>query len=134
MRTAKSAQPGDYVEVHLLKKIYEGTLLEKPEDEKGILLLKLESGYNIGLNKKDILKINLVKKAVEKNYKSEIKADASKPNIAMIITGGTIAARLNPKKGGVDWLDTPESLFQFYPEIFEKVNVVKVVIPFMKAF
>ena len=133
MRTAKSAQPGDYVEVHLLKKIYEGTLLENPEDEKGILLLKLESGYNIGLNKKDILKINLVKKAVEKNYKSEIKADASKPNIAMIITGGTIAARLNPKKGGVDWLDTPESLFQFYPEIFEKVNVVKLEIPFMKA-
>ena len=51
----------------------------------------------------------------------------------MIITGGTIAARLNPKKGGVDWLDTPENLFKFYPGIFEKVNVVKVEVPFMKA-
>ena len=51
----------------------------------------------------------------------------------MIITGGTISARLNPRKGGVDWLDTPESLFRFYPEIFEKVNILKIEVPFMKA-
>ncbi|MFH1889944.1 MAG: Glu-tRNA(Gln) amidotransferase subunit GatD, partial [Nanoarchaeota archaeon] len=54
-------------------------------------------------------------------------------NVAMIITGGTIAARLNPRKGGVDWLDNPESLFKFYPEIFNLVNVSKVEVPFMKA-
>jgi len=133
IKQSEKAEPGDYVEVHLIKKIYEGVLLENSEDEKGILLLKLESGYNVGLNKKDILKINIVKKAVEKDDKSEIRGDVSKSNIAIIITGGTISARLNPKKGGVDWLDSPESLFKFYPELFEKVNVVKLEIPFMKA-
>ena len=128
-----NAKPGDRVSVLMIKKEYRGTLLETPQDEKGIILLKLDSGYNIGINKKDSLEVKLLKKGGDVEEKFELKRDNGKPNIAMIITGGTIAARLNPKKGGVDWLDTPESLFKFYPELFEKVNVVKVEIPFMKA-
>ena len=128
-----NARPGDYVEIHLTKLIYEGTLLEIPEEEKGVVLLKLDSGYNIGFNKKDVLKIVVIKKFKEKEEKIEIKKPAEKPNIAMIITGGTIAARLNPKKGGVDWLTNPDMLFKFYPSLFEKVNVSKIEIPFMKA-
>ncbi|MCK5150082.1 Glu-tRNA(Gln) amidotransferase subunit GatD [Candidatus Pacearchaeota archaeon] len=128
-----NAHPGDYVEVHLTKVIYEGILLESPESEKAIVLLKLGSGYNIGFNKKDVLEIKVLKRGKSEKEIVELKKDSSKPNIAMIITGGTIAARLNPKKGGVDWLDTPESLFKFYPELFEKVNVAKVEVPFMKA-
>ncbi|MBU2053300.1 MAG: Glu-tRNA(Gln) amidotransferase subunit GatD [Nanoarchaeota archaeon] len=139
--------PGDIVEIHLVKVTYKGVLLESPES--GIVLLKLDSGYNIGFNKKDILGIEVVEKYVEEEALpglsqrgtkpqtaecgDKIKKDASKPNIAMIITGGTIAARLNPRKGGVDWLDTPESLFKFYPGIFDKVNVTKIEVPFMKA-
>ncbi|MEK6833653.1 MAG: Glu-tRNA(Gln) amidotransferase subunit GatD [Nanoarchaeota archaeon] len=128
-----SAKPGDKIEVHFGKIIYEGIFLESPDSEKGIILLKLGNGYNIGFNKKEILKIKVLKKFSEKKEKFEIKNNPSKPNVAVIITGGTIAARLNPKKGGVDWLDTPESLFRFYPELFGKVNVLKVEIPFMKA-
>ncbi|MBU2562689.1 MAG: Glu-tRNA(Gln) amidotransferase subunit GatD [Nanoarchaeota archaeon] len=128
-----SANVGDRVKVVLSREEYFGILLESPVSEKGIVLLKLNSGYNIGLNKKDILEIQVIQKEEVKEEKIEIKKDVKKPDIAMIITGGTIAARLNPKKGGVDWLDTPESLFKFYPELFDKVNVVKVEVPFMKA-
>ncbi len=128
-----TAQPGDYVEIHLTRVIYEGVLLESPENEKGIVLLKLDSGYNIGFNKKDILKIKVLKKVKNIEEKTEIKKHSDKPNVAMIITGGTIAARLNPKKGGVDWLTSPESLFKFYPSLFEKVNISKIEVPFMKA-
>ena len=127
------AEPGDYVEISLIKRSYKGVLLESPESDKGIILLKLNTGYNIGFNKKDILEIRILKKALEKKEEIELKKDKEKPNIAMIITGGTIAARLNPKKGGVDWLTSPEDLFRFYPELFDKVNVVKVEVPFMKA-
>ena len=129
------AKSGDYVEIHLTRIIYEGILLESPESEKGIVLLKLDSGYNIGFNKKDILEIRVMKKFSEGSSSSPTtpsKKDG-KPNVAMIITGGTIAAKLNPRKGGVDWLTSPEDLFKFYPEIFDKVNIVKVEIPFMKA-
>jgi glutamyl-tRNA(Gln) amidotransferase subunit D len=127
------AKPGDLVEVHLTHKIYEGTLLETPETEKGIILLKLETGYNIGFQKKEVQEIKKIKSKKIQEEKFKIKEDNKKSNIAMIITGGTIAAKSNPKKGGVDWLDTPESLFNIYPEIFNKVNISKVEIPFMKA-
>lgn len=128
-----NSQPGDLVEVHLMKTIYEGTLLESPEKERETILLKLGNGYNIGFNRKDILKIKTLKKAKPTEEKLDIKNDSKKPNIAMIITGGTIASRYDSKTGGVKPLDTPESLFKFYPEIFKKVNVSKVKIPFMKA-
>ncbi len=127
------AKTGDYVELHLTRLIYEGILLESPESEKGIVLLKLDSGYNIGFHQKDILEIQVVKKAEKKEDRNEIRKDTEKPNVAMIITGGTIAARLNPRKGGVDWLTSPKELFKFYPELFEKVNVLKVEVPFTKG-
>lgn len=128
-----NAKHGDYVEIHLTTKIYEGTLLKTPGDEKGIVLLKLDTGYNIGFNKKDILEIKLIRKAKKENEIFEIKKDSKKPNIALIMTGGTIASRYDSKTGGVAPLDTPESLFKIYPELFKIVNVTKVEIPFMKA-
>jgi len=127
------AQPGDYVEVHLMHKIYDGFLLESPESEKETVLFKLNNGYNIGLNKKDVVKIVVKKKYSPVQEKFETHFDSSKPNIAIVMTGGTIANRLDSKTGGVAPLTTPENLFKFYPEIFDKVNVIKVVVPFMKA-
>jgi len=128
------ARPGDYVKLSLVNKDHKGILLESPESERGIILLKLDSGYNLGFVRKDVFSIKVLKKFSETENKIEkIKSDSKKPNVAMIITGGTIAARLNPRKGGVDWLTNPEELFKFYPEIFEKVNVSVVSIPFMKA-
>jgi len=126
-------KPGDYVEVHRDKEIYEGILLESPESEKGIVLLKLGSGYNIGLNKKDVREIKLLEKREIVEDKIRIKHAEGKPAIGMIVTGGTIASKLDPKSGAVKWLEDPESLFKFYPEIFEIANVIKVEVPFLKG-
>ncbi len=70
MENPKSV-PGDYVEVHLLHLIYEGVLLENPET--GIVLLKLDSGYNIGFHQKDILKIELIKKAKGEEHETRAR-------------------------------------------------------------
>jgi len=124
------AKPGDLVEVSLMKASYQGTLLESPEP--GIVLLKLNSGYNIGLVKKEINEIKILKKAErEKEKGPELKKDNEKPDIAIIMTGGTISSELDSKTGAVSWLTTPEKLFRFYPEVFDKVNVIKVEVPFM---
>lgn len=129
-----NVEVGDHVEVQMMKKEYPGVLLEAPKSEKGVVLLKLDSGYNIGLNKKDILKINLIKKKKKvKEEKSELKRDGEKPNIAMILTGGTISSSLDVETGGVKWLTSPETLFKFYPQMFKHVNLLKVEVPFMKA-
>ncbi|MEK6875590.1 MAG: Glu-tRNA(Gln) amidotransferase subunit GatD [Nanoarchaeota archaeon] len=124
---------GDYVEVILIKKEYKGVFLEAPKNEKGIILLKLTSGYNIGINRKDILEIKLLKKSKVNEGELKLKYDQEKPNIAVIITGGTIASRYDAKTGAVKWLTSPRELFKFYPELFEKVNVTKIEVPFMKA-
>ncbi|MBI3623040.1 Glu-tRNA(Gln) amidotransferase subunit GatD [Candidatus Pacearchaeota archaeon] len=124
--------PGDYVEVHLGKVIYEGVLLEAPEDEKGIILLKLDSGYNIGFNKKDIFDIKLVEKQERKEEKIEIKKDSSKPIVSVIMTGGTIVNRLDSKTGAVSPLTSPEDFFKFYPDIFQIITP-RIEMPFMKA-
>ena len=126
-----TANSGDLVEIHLTKTIYEGILLESPET--GIVLLKLGTGYNIGFNKKDVLEIKVLKKFREDKKKLiEIKKSSEKPNIAMIITGGTIASRYDSRTGGVHPLTSPGNLFKFYPEIFEKINISKIEVPFMK--
>jgi len=125
------ANPGDLVEVHLTKTVYEGVLLESPET--GIVLLKLGTGYNIGFSKKDVLEIKVLKKASLKTEKLEVKKSSEKPNIALVITGGTIASKYDSRTGGVHPLTNPEELFKYYPELFEKVNVARVEVPFMKA-
>ncbi|MEX0920454.1 MAG: Glu-tRNA(Gln) amidotransferase subunit GatD [Candidatus Pacearchaeota archaeon] len=127
------ASPGDYVEVSLVKKSYEGRLLKSPDSDKGIILLKLDSGYNIGFSKKDVLEVNVLKKAEGREEVHEIKTDKEKPNVGMILTGGTIASRYDSKTGGVSPLTSPDDLFRFYPEIFGKVNISKVEVPFMKS-
>lgn len=133
MKSKEKFKAGDFVELKFLKKDYKGILLEAPEDEKGIILLKLDSGYNIGFKRKDILEIKILKKYSEKKEKFEIKINREKPNIALIITGGTIASRLDSKTGGVDSLTNSEDFFKYYPEIFDKVNVLEVAIPFRKS-
>src|SRR3989344_2711493 len=132
MKQDKNIQPGDYAEVHLGKVIYEGTLLEAPQDEKGIVLLKLDSGYNIGFNKKDVFEIKLVEKAEDKKEKIKPKKVSDKPIVALIMTGGTIVNRLDPRTGAVAPLTSSEDFFKFYPEVFDIISP-RIEMPFMKA-
>lgn len=127
----EEAKFGDYIEVHLGKTIYEGILLESPES--GICLLKLDNGYNIGLNKKDIVKIKIIEKFKENKKKFEIKQSKDKPNVVLIATGGTIVNRYDSATGAVHPISTPEDLLKFYPEILDKINILKIEMPFMKA-
>lgn len=125
---------GDRVVIETGKKSYEGRLLENPEEEKDIFLLKLDSGYNIGINKKNVFKKQVIEKfnsGKKESFKKESKKEL--PNIAMIITGGTIASKLDSRTGGVTPIENPEDLFRIYPKMFEKVNVSSVEVPFMKS-
>lgn len=122
---------GDKVKVITSKEEVEGILIES--SESGIVLIKLKSGYNIGIKKEDVTNIELIEKAKEKETEFKIKDKKSLPYIDIIITGGTISSRVDYKTGGVKWLTKPEELFKFYPELFGVVNVNEIKIPFMKA-
>ncbi len=124
------AVAGDIIKIKLAKEEIQGTLLES--HEVGIILIKLESGYNIGVDRSNILGLKVLKKA-EKKEKQEEKFEMShkKPIIDLIMTGGTISSSLDVKTGGVKWLTSPGELFKFYPDIFELADI-RIINPFMK--
>jgi glutamyl-tRNA(Gln) amidotransferase subunit D len=127
----KEFNPGDFVKVITQKEETEGTILES--SEQSIILIKLKSGYNIGIKKEDIKDIKLIKEKEQESEKLELKEKKNLPSIDIIITGGTISSRVDYKTGAVKWLTKPQELFKYYPEIFEIVNVRKIKTPFMKA-
>src|SRR3989344_2325745 len=117
-------KPGDNVRLRLALEELDGRVLESPDSS--IVLLKLKSGYNIGIPKENILAGRALKKyKEEKKEKSVIKNIEGKPSIGLIITGGTIAAKLNPKTGAVHWLTDVDEFLKFYPELTEIVNIKK---------
>ena len=66
---------GDLIEFLYNNSEIRGILIEEKEE---ILVVKLDSGYNIGVNKKNISKIKILKsKEIKKENKSENKAEFS---------------------------------------------------------
>ena len=122
-------ESGDEIEVRANNRIENGTLLESYDE--GVLLLKLKSGYNIGLKKEDISEIKVLNKAKKEKPLEELKLSGKKPIIDFIITGGTISSKLDSKTGGVKDLTNPSEFFKAYPEIFEKADI-RIKSPFMK--
>jgi len=82
----------------------------------------------------DILDLRVLKEKSEKKVES-VKVDAKKElkNIALVVTGGTIASKLDPKTGAVKWLTDVDELLRFYPGLTEIANIKKIEVPFMKA-
>ena len=126
----KKPEPGDKVEVVVNREKQKGTYLES--HDKGVLLLKLDSGYNIGLKKEDISEVKVLERKEKEKEKEEIKLSGKKPIIDFYLTGGTISSKLDSETGGVKWLIDPRELFSVYPEIFEIADI-RVKSPFMKA-
>jgi glutamyl-tRNA(Gln) amidotransferase subunit D len=123
-------KPGDQVRLRLAKKEIEGTVLENPDGS--ILLLKLKTGYNIGIAKENILAGRALKKYKEEAASFELpKGKSGLPNIGLVVTGGTIASKLDPKTGGVAPLTHIGEFAKFYPEMYKIVNVKEIEVPFM---
>jgi glutamyl-tRNA(Gln) amidotransferase subunit D len=125
--------PGDQVRLRLALKEIEGRVLET--SDKSILLLKLNSGYNIGIPKDNILAGRVLKKFKEEEKVGGVRIEkkSGKPSIGLVITGGTIASKLDPKTGGVKHLTDVQEFARFYPELFNTVDVKKIEVPFMVA-
>ncbi|MDD5086828.1 MAG: Glu-tRNA(Gln) amidotransferase subunit GatD, partial [Candidatus Nanoarchaeia archaeon] len=95
-----------------------------PEIEKDIVILKLESGYNIGIDKKNIKSIKLVKTAEnKKEKKAEVKQNKKLPTISILHTGGTIASKVDYKTGGVIAGFSESEMLDLFPELKNIANI-----------
>lgn len=126
-------EAGDSVRLRLAHEEIDGIYLDNPDSS--IILLKLKSGYNIGIAKENVLAGRILKK-YEKEEKKEVKLDeveSKKRKIGLVITGGTIASKLDSRTGGVKWLTNVDEFLQFYPEIYKEAHVKEIKVPFMVA-
>jgi len=118
-----SAKPGDRVKVTTKDSIKEGILM--PNEETDSVIIKLDNGYNIGIDKKKVKEIKLMEKYKDKETHSKkgIKKDSKKPTIAILHTGGTIASKVDYRTGGVIARFSPEEILEMFPELKNIANV-----------
>lgn len=114
-------EPGDIVAVKTDQDIIQGRLM--PE-EKDFIVIKLDTGYNIGIAKKRIKEIHTIQKRKEKTPMTITIAPQQKlPTISILHTGGTIASKVDYDTGGVISRFTPEEIISMFPELKETANI-----------
>jgi len=119
-----SIKVGDTVEIQDGVK-YSGIIMPRYEhgDDKHIVL-KLKSGYNVGL---ELEKIQSVQKIPSKESKAKNTEDIKKnpllPKILLLSTGGTIASKVDYRTGAVTPVLTAEELNMSVPELAEIANI-----------
>ena len=112
---------GDYAEISTKDEKFEGFLI--PSTNKDIYVLKLDSGYNIGINKNKIKKIITLKNfSAKKENIGKIVQKKNLPTISILHTGGTIVSRVDYKTGATTSAFTPEELLAMFPEIKNIAN------------
>jgi len=113
---------GDFVEIKTSSEKFKGRLIDSPD--KKILILKLNNGYNIGIEKNKIKEIKLIKKSKQKKpSKKKIKTNPKLKTISLLHTGGTLASKVDYKTGAVYSSFTPEDILELVPELKEIVNI-----------
>jgi len=113
---------GDLVFVKTKEYSIEGFFVENPDEN--VLVIKLKSGYNIGIDKKDVVSVKVLEKFRGKkvSVRKEVQ-DKSLPKVSLIHTGGTIASKVDYKTGGVIAKISEGELLELYPELKDFVNV-----------
>ena len=117
---------GDIVKITKNETSYKGILLDRAEDpDDKHIVLKLNSGYNVGIDVGDAC-AELVQKCdipkLEHNPLN-IKKDVNKPDISIISTGGTVASVVDYKTGAVHPAFTADDLIRANPELLIHANI-----------
>ncbi len=131
-------QPGDRIRYTGAKGTFDGILLPKPElgGSESCLMLKLDNGYNVGLQCEGAQLEKLPGPAaalgnVGAEWKPSVHQDI--PKISLVATGGTISTKIDYKTGGVYMLSEPAEILAKVPELADIANIHRIQSPFRKA-
>lgn len=133
---AKKIDVGDRIIINQNKKTFEGLLMPRIEiGDPEAIVIKLDSGYNIGIKYKKGTVVKKTSQRIPKQIKKEIefeikekkiepiKFDPKKPKVTILLTGGTIASKIEYKTGGVKAVENPEELLFNIPELKNIANI-----------
>ncbi len=105
---------------------FEGTVLPRAEnDDDKHIVLKIKTGYNIGIDIKTIKNAKELgyKKAHYKIPEKEFPYTEGLPHVKLFGTGGTIASRLDYRTGAVIPAFSPGELYGAVPELADYCNL-----------
>ncbi len=124
--TKAGCQVGDVIRVTSNAKTYEGILI--PRSETGgseYIVVKLKSGYNVGVHITPNAKIEKVGKGIKPSFASpelpEQKPEL--PKVVILSTGGTIASRVDYRTGAVRSALSASDLYGVVPELADTARV-----------
>jgi glutamyl-tRNA(Gln) amidotransferase subunit D len=105
---------------------FEGLVLPRSETSDELhLVLKLDSGYNIGIRHDTILSLEKTgyREAHYQIPEREFPRDPANPSVKLLGTGGTIASRLDYRTGAVIPAFSPGELYGSVPELADICNL-----------
>ena len=117
---------GDTIKIEKDNITHKGMLLEKPDySNENTLIIKLNSGYNIGVDIQDA-KIEKIASGEKPNIEldpvdKQISSD--KDNLSILSTGGTVASVIDYKTGAVHPAFTADDLLRATPELVDHANI-----------
>ena len=117
---------GDRVRVERGEQTFEGVLLPSSTHEN--LVVKLESGYNVGLDREEsdveVLESGVydVESAQDESDTSSIEFDDDLPTVSLISTGGTIASTVDYRTGAVTAQFDAEDVLRAVPDLAGLAN------------
>ncbi len=114
------------VKITTTKGEYTGIILPRSQaDDPLHIVLKLRSGYNIGIAAGSVTAVEIQgrKEAHYKIPEKEFPYDPKKPRVKLLGTGGTIASRLDYRTGAVIPAFSPGELYGSVPELADICNL-----------
>jgi len=113
---------GDKIRVITKDENLEGIFM--PSDDKKVVL-KLNSGYNIVVDKNKIKKTEVIESYKEEKIVKEKDFTFNKnlKTISILHTGGTIASKVDYRTGAVSARFDPDELIQMFPELKNICNI-----------
>jgi glutamyl-tRNA(Gln) amidotransferase subunit D len=123
---AAGCEVGDIIRVTNKGKIYEGILIPRSELGEGtVVIVKIKSGYNIGVKVTADVKIEKVGIGSKPAFASPPipKQNPSLPHVVIMSTGGTIASRVDYRTGAVRSALSASDLYGVVPELSDVARV-----------
>jgi len=119
------AREGCRISVECDKGVYTGILMPHHEfSAPDIIVLKMNSGYNIGIRVSEGSKIKTFEEQlVTVKTENVVAAKEGLPNIVLIGTGGTIASYVDYRTGAVHPALSTSELVNAVPELREMANI-----------
>ncbi|PSQ28329.1 Glu-tRNA(Gln) amidotransferase GatDE subunit D [Halobacteriales archaeon QS_9_68_17] len=116
---------GDRVRVERADQTYEGVLL--PSTTPDHLVVKLDGGYNVGIDREDAAVDVLASDVYEieegdSDESSEVEFDEDLPTVSLISTGGTIASTVDYRTGAVTAQFDAEDVLRAVPDLAGLAN------------